>query len=161
MMHLFKMCVRNIQQCDIWKGLPVLVLQNVPQVDAEGFCIRPEGNENDILHACIETVPTLRLHPAHHHHHHPHRGSVPVCFSVHNLPPEARPIQWEDDLSSVLSFYNVCVFALTVLLTCQREFLLFVQRLGGRRWTQEVPRRNQARSAKQRHAPEQSHHRRA
>ncbi|KAK5879271.1 hypothetical protein CesoFtcFv8_024590 [Champsocephalus esox] len=32
---------------------------NVPQVDAEGFCIRPEGNENDILHACIETVSTL------------------------------------------------------------------------------------------------------
>ncbi|XP_010788435.1 F-BAR domain only protein 2, partial [Notothenia coriiceps] len=24
---------------------------NVPQVDAEGFCIRPEGNENDILYA--------------------------------------------------------------------------------------------------------------
>lgn len=26
-----------------------MFLQNVPQVDEEGFCIRPEVNENDIL----------------------------------------------------------------------------------------------------------------
>uniref|UniRef100_A0A8D0DFZ8 F-BAR domain only protein 2 n=1 Tax=Sander lucioperca TaxID=283035 RepID=A0A8D0DFZ8_SANLU len=27
-------------------------LSNIPQVDEEGFCIRPEGNENDILFIC-------------------------------------------------------------------------------------------------------------
>uniref|UniRef100_A0A671W6V9 F-BAR domain only protein 2 n=1 Tax=Sparus aurata TaxID=8175 RepID=A0A671W6V9_SPAAU len=32
----------------------VCVLQNVPQVDAEGFCIRPEANENDILYINLD-----------------------------------------------------------------------------------------------------------
>uniref|UniRef100_A0A7N6BEU9 F-BAR domain only protein 2 n=1 Tax=Anabas testudineus TaxID=64144 RepID=A0A7N6BEU9_ANATE len=30
------------------------VCVNVPQVDEEGFCIRPEGNENDILFICLK-----------------------------------------------------------------------------------------------------------
>ena len=36
-------------------------LQNVPQVDAEGFCIRPEVNENDIL--CPDAALARRLGP--------------------------------------------------------------------------------------------------
>lgn len=69
--------------------------------------------------------------------------------------------RWSQSLFSFL-FGAFCRCLLNfVLLTCQREFLLFVQRLRGWRWTQEVPRGNKARSAKQRHAPEPSHHRRA
>ncbi|KAL7376983.1 hypothetical protein ABVT39_019330 [Epinephelus coioides] len=34
---------------------------NVPQVDAEGFCIRPEANENDILLICLDAAHTLTL----------------------------------------------------------------------------------------------------
>uniref|UniRef100_H2LDM1 F-BAR domain only protein 2 n=1 Tax=Oryzias latipes TaxID=8090 RepID=H2LDM1_ORYLA len=33
----------------------LISLQNVPQVDAEGFCIRPEVNENDILSILIDS----------------------------------------------------------------------------------------------------------
>lgn len=51
--------------------------------------------------------------------------------------------------------------SLTVTLTCQREFLLLVQRLRGRGRAQEVPRGDQARSAQQRHASAPSQHRRA
>lgn len=37
----------------------VCVFQNVPQVDAEGFCIRPEASENDILFTCGFTLLKL------------------------------------------------------------------------------------------------------
>ncbi len=52
-------------------------------------------------------------------------------------------------------------FSLTVLITCQREHVLFIQWL--RRWgrAKKIPRPDQARADKQRHTPEQSHHRRA
>lgn len=50
-------------------------------------------------------------------------------------------------------------FSLTVLITCQRELLLFIQWL--RRWgrAKKIPRPDQARADKQRHTPEQGHHR--
>lgn len=42
--------------------------------------------------------------------------------------------------------------------TCQRELVLFVEWLGGRGWTQEVPRGNQAGGAQQQDATKPSHH---
>uniref|UniRef100_A0A669CRF8 FCH and mu domain containing endocytic adaptor 2 n=1 Tax=Oreochromis niloticus TaxID=8128 RepID=A0A669CRF8_ORENI len=46
-----KRCVNKVKiNCERKKNRILLVfLQNVPQVDEEGFCIRPEVNENDIL----------------------------------------------------------------------------------------------------------------
>ncbi|KAI9534926.1 F-BAR domain only protein 2 [Dissostichus eleginoides] len=69
---------------------------NVPQVDAEGFCIRPEGNENDILYACIETVYTLRLHPAHH-----HRGCNSF-YSSSDSEDEDEPRKFHVEIKPVL-----------------------------------------------------------
>uniref|UniRef100_A0A671VZP0 F-BAR domain only protein 2 n=1 Tax=Sparus aurata TaxID=8175 RepID=A0A671VZP0_SPAAU len=43
-----------IEQSVILNFFSVCVLQNVPQVDAEGFCIRPEANENDILYINLD-----------------------------------------------------------------------------------------------------------
>ena len=43
--------------------------------------------------------------------------------------------------------------------TCQRELVLFVEWLGGRGWTQEVPCGNQAGGAQQQDATKPSHHR--
>lgn len=45
-----------IEQSFILNFFSVCVLQNVPQVDAEGFCIRPEANENDILYIKLDAV---------------------------------------------------------------------------------------------------------
>lgn len=52
--------------------VPLVSLQNVPQVDAEGFCIRPEVNENDILPILVSLLPVV--HPA------APQSSLPVSF---------------------------------------------------------------------------------
>lgn len=51
MSSIKKRCVNKVKiNCERKKNRILLVfLQNVPQVDEEGFCIRPEVNENDIL----------------------------------------------------------------------------------------------------------------
>lgn len=58
-------------------------------------------------------------------------------------------------------FFCACEpFSLTVLITCQRELLLFIQWLRRWGWAKKIPRPDQTRADQQRHTPTQSHHRR-
>lgn len=95
-----------------------------------------------------------------------HRRFLFVCFCfclLFTVFSWGRKLRRTCGTLSVFCFTLVCCFCPlnSFSPTCQREFLLFVQRLGGRRRTQEVPCRNQACSAKQWPSSEPSHHRRA